>query len=600
MDMPRGLTENGSDRSSQPAAGRAPGRTGAAWLALLALAAPALQAQTVPPAVPPRVPQTAAPQPVPNAGSVLRETVPFTAPPATRPAPGALPALPQAPAAPEAGPAGPSFVLRQVRFTGNTVFDDRQLAALAAGTLGRPVRFNDLQALAARVTRFYHDAGYVLAQAVLPLQDVSAGTVELSVLEGRLGQLRIERTGKVRVAQRIIRASTAALAPGKPLRGDALERALLLLNDTPGLVSEASLEPGKDPGVFDLIVELKPAPPVNYTVDADNYGVRTTRESRAGGFVRVNSPFGIGDNLDLRLLASLGSGVGFGRLGYEAPLGVAGLRAGVSYAHLDYRLRKELAALDATGRARVLEAGLDYPLLRSRTRNAFLRGAFERKALSDRIGVLALRSDKSIRSFSFGGVFEERDARWGGGYTTAALTLHRGRLRIGSPEGLALDQGPGGLRTAGHYTRAVYQLSRLQSISDRSSVLVALAGQWTNHNLDSAEKLAAGGPQAVRAYSSAAGLGDEVHVLNAEYRWSFRPEATASVFYDHGRVVAINHDPAPGVPNQRTLRGVGVGLFWNPAPGLSLRTTLAWRASGRQEGGGDRNPRLFAQVVQSF
>jgi hemolysin activation/secretion protein len=590
----RATTENGKGKAQRPHRARrgARGRPAGTWLALLMLGAPALHAQTGAQPVP-------NPQQIPNAGSVLRETLPSTATPVTRPAPGAVPALPPAPPPPPAAD-GPAFVLRQVRFTGNTVFADQQLAPLVAGTLGRPVRFSDLQALAARVTRFYHDAGYVLAQVVLPLQDVSAGTVELSVLEGRLGRLRVERTGQVRVAERTISAGTAGLAPGQPMRGDALERAILLLNDTPGLVSEASLEPANDPGVFDMIVELRPAPSVNYTVDADNYGVRTTRESRAGGFVRVNSPFGIGDNLDLRLLASLGSGLGFGRLGYEAPLGVAGLRAGVAYAHLDYRLRKELAALDATGRARVLEAALDYPFLRSRTRNLFMRAAFERKQLTDRVGVFDLRSDKSIRSVSFGAVYEARDQYWQGGYSTAALTIHRGRLRIESPEGLALDQGPDGLHTSGHYTRAVYQLSRLQSISDRTSLLLALAGQWSNRNLDSAEKLAAGGPQGVRAYSASAGLGDEVHVLNAEYRWSFRPEAAASVFYDHGAVRAINHDPAPGVVNRRTLRGLGVGLFWNPARGLSLRSSLAWRLSGREDGGGDRNPRLFAQVVQTF
>ncbi|MET0983653.1 MAG: POTRA domain-containing protein [Telluria sp.] len=593
MTIPSGQAKDGGGeaRRAHPAARGRPARAPAAWLALLALGAlgtPALHAQTVP-----------ATRPVPGAGSVLRETVPSAPRPVTPPAPGALPALPATPP-PAAAPAGPAFVLRQVRFNGNQVFSENQLAPLVADALGRPVRLADLRALAARVTRFYHEAGYVLAQVVLPPQDVSSGTVTLSVLEGHLGRLRIERAGRLMVAERTIRAATAALTPGQPLRAAVLERALLLLNDTPGLVSEASLEPANEPGAFDLIIELKPAKPFNYTVDADNYGVRTTREVRAGGFLRVNSPFGIGDNLDLRALGSFGSGVGFGRIGYEAPLGIAGLRAGISYAHLDYHLRKELAPLDATGRARVIEAALNYPFLRSRNRNLFVRAGFDRKKLTDRIDVLALRSDKSLRSFSVGAVYEARDRYWTGGYTTAALTIHRGRLEIESPDAFALDQGPGGLRTDGHYTRAVYQVSRLQAVSDRTSVLVALAGQWANRNLDSAEKLAAGGPQAVRAYASSAGLGDEVHVLNAEYRWSFRPEATASLFYDVGRVEAINHDPQPGVANRRTLRGFGVGLFWTPLPGLSLRTSLAWRATGREPGAGDRNPRLFAQLVQTF
>lgn len=573
-------------RRPLPAVPGAGARLEPIWLAALMLAAPALHAQTPP-----------------TAGSVLRETAPRSAAPVLPPpAPLALPAVPQPPSpSPAPGAAGgPTFVLRQVSFIGNSVFSAQTLAPLVADQIGRTVGFAELQAIAARITDYYHAAGYVLTQVVLPPQDVNAGQVQLSVVEGRLGQIRIERVAEIPMPESLIRRTDAGLKRGEPLNRRELERAMLLLSDLPGLAPQSSLESGNEPGTFDLIIELKPGARSNFSVDADNYGSRATGEYRLGAFARFNSPLRHGDNLDMRLLTSSGKGLVFGRIGYETPLGAPGLRAGIAYSHLDYELGKELAPLDAHGRADVFEVSLNHPLLRSRLRNLFARVSYEHKDLNDRIGVVAQSSDKTIDSLGAGVVFEERDTRWKGGYTSAGLTAYFGKLKIGSAPDLAFDQGPGGLHTNGHATRLVYQLSRLQSVSAQTSVLVALAGQWASHNLDSAEKLAAGGPRAVRAYTSAAGLGDQVHVLNAEYRWSFRPEAAASLFYDRGWVRAIHHDPLPDTPNRTTLRGYGLNLHWNARPGLSLKASVAWRGKAREAGVSDRNPRLYAQVVNTF
>ncbi len=557
-------------------------RRDALWFAVMMMAWPALHAQTLP-----------------SAGSVLRETAPPQRPvvpptPPVLPAPAATPAVAasQAPAV--------SFVLRQVNFAGNTAFDEATLQALVADQVGQQVSFADLEALAARVTAHYRDAGYVLAQAVLPAQDVALGNVAISIVEGRLGQIRIESDGPVPVSEATVRQVLAPLQPGMPLRKNTLERAMLLLTDLPGLVPQSSLESGNEPGTFDLIAELKPGKRVNYSIDADNYGSRSTRETRVGGFVRVNSPTGRGDNLDLRILSSTGKGLAFGRIGYEMPVNHNGLRAGAAYSHLEYELIKELAALGATGQARVAEASLSMPLMRSRLDNFFGRLSFEHKALKDDLSTVNQRSSKSINSLGAGFVYEARDAAGKGGYTNFGITMYFGNLSIGSPSERAIDQAEGGLRTAGQNTRLVYQASRLQALTARTSVLVAVAGQWANSNLDSAEKISAGGSRAVRAFASSSGLGDEVHVVNAEYRWAFRPEASASIFHDTGWVSAINHAPAAGVDNAYLLRGAGVGLTWNTRSGFSLRSSLAWRLGEQREGEAERNPRLFVQVMQAF
>lgn len=495
----------------------------------------------------------------------------------------------------------PSFVLTAVEFKGNTVFLDDALQALVADKLNQPVSFADLQLLAARVTAHYRQSDYVLSRAAVPVQDVSGGRVELSIVEGRLGRVRIERINDAAVGDSAIEGVTAVLPKGRPLTQRQLERAVLLLSDLPGMVAQASLETGDEAGTYDLVIEVKAAPRYNLSVDLDNQGSPSTGQYRIGALGRINSPFGRGDNLDLRVMNSFGKGLSFGRVAYELPLGYRGLRASLAYARVQYDLGQDFAALDAYGTADVIEVGASYPVLRSRRRNLFARLTIEGKNLRDHIGAVDQASSKRMYSLGLGFVYEGRDAWLGGGYLSAGMTGHVGQLEIRSAADLALDQGPLGRRTDGRFARASYTLSRLQYLSASFSAYMALAGQWANQNLDSADKIATGGVRAVRAFSGAAGIGDEAQIVNAELRWSVNPNASLSAFYDIGRV-RLDRRPVPGEPNRRTLSGYGVGLYWTLG-GAALRASVAWpqrdtgpAASGAQE----RRPRTYAQIVKVF
>jgi hemolysin activation/secretion protein len=355
----------------------------------------------------------------PNAAQALRESAVMPAPVAPGVAPPTPPVTPVITA-----DSGPSFVLQQISFSGNTVFDDATLAALLADRIGTRVNFSELQALALRITTHYQQAGYVLAQAILPAQELTAGRVQWSIVEGKLAQVRIERLASIRVPESAITQALAPLQVGLPLRQQALERSMLLLGDLPGMTPQSALEPGIVPGTFDLIVELDAAPRVLASVDLDNYGSRATGHYRAGAVMRLVSPLSLGDNLDVRVLHTLGSGLAFGRLGYELPLGYTGLRAGLAYSRVSYELGSHLAALGASGRAEVGEFTLSYPLLRSRTRNLFLRVGIEHKTLSDDIAVVQQAARKTVRTTSAGVLYEGRDGFGGGGFFNLGLTAY--------------------------------------------------------------------------------------------------------------------------------------------------------------------------------
>jgi hemolysin activation/secretion protein len=316
---------------------------------------------------------------------------------------------------------------------------------------------------------------------------------------------------------------------------------------------------------------------------------------------RWASPFSIGDNLDGRLMTSSGGGLTFGRVAYEAPVGAAGARVGGGISRVNYSLGGDLEVLDATGTADVIDLSASLPLIRSRARNLLARTSIEHKSLTDEIRAVGLRTDKTVNDASFALLWDGRDSVFGGGWGGASLTLWLGHLSIDDAQQSALDAGPAGRRTAGGYAKFALQASRLQRITDRNNLYVAVAGQLASRNLDASEKFALGGPKAVRAYPGAEVLVDDGMLVTAEWRYSPLDELAVALFYDAARG-RVNHDPFDNEPdNVRTLRGPGVGLNWSRPGSFAANASLAWRDTAPAVSDGqDRNPRLYLQLQKSF
>ncbi|MCK7582612.1 MAG: hypothetical protein MZV65_48265 [Chromatiales bacterium] len=540
-------------------------------------------------------------QVVPNAGSALRDVAPR--PPITAPAaPAAAPLPPAAPAQPSRPAAQTAFTLRSVSFVGNTVFSSAELAALAADRIGQQVTFAELDQIRQRIADRYREAGYPLAQAVLPVQDVTAGAVEFSIVEGRLG---------ARPPHRRARGADPRPAP-RTLPGPAQERAA----DPAGRAGahsdadvrpaghrgQSALEQGEEPGTTDLMVDVGPSPRVNLLLDADNYGVRSTGEQRIGATLRVNGPLGIGDNLDLRLIDTAANGLVSRSRRLRAAAGRQGTRLGVAYGAAPLPSGQGVRRPGQLRFRRSVRDRADPSASCARAPATWSAGrVYEHKLLEDRVGAVPPRFRAEHRSR------RARPVLRGAGQRVARRLHQRrrdgaylGDVDLRSPDVLAVDQAPGGPKTDGSFTHINYQLSRLQALSARTSAYLGLAGQWASKNLVSAEKIALGGPAAVRAYPPSEGVVDEGYVVNGELRFSVTNQITVSGFYDAGWG-RILEDPLPGQgTNSATLRGYGLGLYWSAPYGFALRGSAAWRDTGPPVTAPDRLPRVYLQLTKSF
>lgn len=464
---------------------------------------------------------------------------------------------PDKPAAPSAMTpvAGVAITVTQFRFAGNTLLTAEQLAPVVAGFLNRPLDFAQLNAAAAAVAETYRAAGWVV-NAYLPQQDIKDGIVTIQIIEAVFGTLKFDGTLSKRVAPGQLEAIVAAQqGSGVSLNADALDRALLLADDLPGVTVAGSLVAGSKAGETDLVLKTADEPIIIGEAAIDNTGSRSTGENRVTANLNLTSPFGMGDLLAGNLIHTQGSD--YLRLGYTLPVGSNGWRVGLNISDLRYKLITLNPEKDK-GTSSVVGLEASYPILRSRLANLYLNLNADRKKFDNEFGG-ATTTRYTIDSASIalnGNVF---DNLGGGGANTASLTWTGG----------SRDNEVG--TTNAHFSKLRYSLSRQQVITNDLSFFAQLAGQESNDKLDSSEKFYLGGAGGVRAYPSSEGGGDSGVLTNLELRQKLPEGFLLTGFYDYGHV--RNNDAAMSY----ALKGYGLSLGWQTPVGVNLKATWAHR-----------------------
>jgi len=490
---------------------------------------------------------------------------------------------------------GPKIRVDCIRFTGQCIFSDEQLTAQISDQLGKELSLADLESIAWRITRYLRSQGYLVAAAYLPAQEVKDNTVEIAILIGQYGKISLRNHSTLNTAYG--NALLSALRSGDYIKDDALERTILLLNDTSGVKAKATLAPGEIAGTTDLIVDLGNANQLEETLTADNYGNWFTGENRITVAVNINNPSGSGDQVALGGTYA-GSGLDSQNVSYQVPIGSQGGKLGVSYERTHYLLGRDFASLGASGEAITTSLFGTYPFIRSRNGNLYGRISLDEKKLNDRQDATDFASDKRSQIVSLGLNGDKRDAD-GSGISAFALTCAIGKLRIHTPDVLETDQLSA--NTNGRFTKGTLNLLRLKQMNQRLSYTLAFTGQLASKNLDSSERLYLGGATGVRAYPQGEASGDEGYILTGELHWNLpTPKFQLVAFIDTGSI-KLNKHPWEDSGNHRTLCGAGLGAIWNWEHDASLRMDYAWKlTSDPAISAADRNGRFWLQCTQKF
>jgi hemolysin activation/secretion protein len=475
--------------------------------------------------------------------------------------------------------------VRGYRIVGNSIFDQATLIRLIAERTGT-LSLTDLQDAANELTRYYRGQGYMVARAYLPQQKIEDGIVTLAVLEGRYD--RIDTHGSARVSdERVKRTIGSAVCPsGSECQGalidrSSLERGLLVLNDTPGVHAAARLSPGVETGTSTLDLDVSRMPLISGSAALDNNGDYYTGSLRASANLWVNSLAGLGDQLSLQGVGTVIHGhLGYGALGYSVPVGYSGLRFAVRAWDMYYKLGDTYTVLDSHGIAYGGDATLSYPLIRSQSANLYGTLSYGERRFHDYAETVGLSDTRRISGRVEAGLSGDfQDALFGlPAFNTYSLAYAEGRVGL-DPTLSAADALTA--HTVGRYDKVAVTFSRLQALFSRSALYVRLLGQSSSKNLDSYEKLALGGTDAVRAYPAGDSLMDKAILYTVEWRQRLLQQLLNGplegiVFYDSASG-HTNATPWQVGPNSVTLHGAGGGLNWTLSRQLVLRSYVAFR-----------------------
>ena len=448
-----------------------------------------------------------------------------------------------------------------LQLAGNTVLSDSALLA-ASGFKPGLLTLKQLRGLAAAVAAEYHRNGYVLAQVMVPEQEIDAhgGPVKLLVLEGKFGAIRLNNASTLAndVVWNLLEGGART---GQVVSAQPLERSLLLMSDVPGVQVQSTLMPGAALGTSDLEVDVRPARLFSGSVDMDNEGNPYTGSNRVGTTLNVNNLMGRGDLLNVRAFGSVDGLLEYARIDYRQPVQQSQL--GLALTHMTYGLGGIYSDLAATGVGDIATVYWTHALLRTRKNNVMLQWALDDKHFNDQQSAAGTSSDKEVQVLSLALSGDWQDDAGLGASSGFSLTGMAGNLNLRSATAQAADYSTA--QTDGAYYKLAYSFSRMQKLSDSLGVYVGANGQLASKNLDISEKMELGGANGVRAYPEGEAYGDLGVVTSVELRWNLpRSEFYAMdpqfiAFVDVGQVV-YNKSSWTDDPNVRNLGAVGLGL----------------------------------------
>jgi hemolysin activation/secretion protein len=529
---------------------------------------------------------------------------------------GQIQQIPQAPALQQAPPefqnqqskpwtrstvASPKFLVKSLHVTGQTHFSEAELIAATDFKPDSKLDLADLQAMASKITDLYNRNGYFVAQAYLPPQDVTNGSVTIAVIEGRYDKISLDN--QTTVSDYVFNDVLDGINVGDAVVIDPLERRLLIISDIPGVEVKSTLAPGSAIGTSDLTVGVTPGPWVIGSVEADNAGNPYTGVYRLGATTDFNEPSGIGDVISARFLGSTTGDMDYGRVSYEAQ--VEDGRVGGAFTTFEYRLGRNFSRLQASGSEDIASLYGSYPLIRSYNDNLYVLLDFDYRAFQDKIDAADTVTDKHAWVAMPGLSGDHHDMFGGGGWDSYSLTASIGELDIQSPLARELDAATA--RTNGVYAKLYLSASRLQQIVGPLSLYGLVRGQIASKNLDDSEQMELGGAYGVRAYPEGEVYGDEGYIATLEARlqlprWFERLPGDTQLlgFVDTG-TVTLNTSRWNDDKNIASRSGAGVGLTWAATNNFEASVTYAWKLGNTEATSApDRFGGFWFQVVKDF
>lgn len=225
----------------------------------------------------------------------------------------------------------PCFPVRRVALRGEAAESFRWVTdALTQGedgAVGRCLGHEGVSVAASRAQRHLMAQGFVTSRVVLESQDLSGGTLSLTVLPGRIGAIRFVEGTSPRATQ----FNAVPARVGDILNVRDIEQAMENLRRVPTVEADFRIVPGTSPTESELLIQWRQAFPLRLHLSLDDSGATTTGRYQASATLSVDHWWTLNDLFYYTQGRDLGGGEPGPRgtrnasLHYSLPLGHWGL-----------------------------------------------------------------------------------------------------------------------------------------------------------------------------------------------------------------------------------------------------------------------------------
>lgn len=420
------------------------------------------------------------------------------------------------------------FMLEKINFSGNKVYSTEDLLPLYQHMMHKEITLLDLQALAQAIEKHYLENGYILTRVFIPPQEIDkSGVVKMDIVEGFIDKYLID--GPTKGVTTAIEQYLSEVLKDKPLKLTTLERALLLINDLPGIEAKAVLTPSVETQGASTVVVLINEHLWDGYATWDNRGTKYLGPQEFSVSGSLNNIFNAPGQSTIN--AKSGSETReftSYQLAYQAYIAPSGATVNSSFTQNRTHPGNDLAILDIDGISTSVAFVYSYPIIRTRRMNFSM--SLDYDYLDSRTDILSqLFTLDRLDSLRGGLNFDVQDA-WQGVNIINGQLSKGFQLFSGAPQPELLRSRFGGRKD---YTKATLSYTRIQYFNNPTSLMVSMNSQYAFDELLSPEQIGYGGPVYGSAYDPSEIVGDNGYTGKGELRYDsmFRNDLFRSLQY---------------------------------------------------------------------
>ncbi len=493
-----------------------------------------------------------------------------------------------------------------VRITDLPVLNQPEFRESMADYLGKPLTKSGLAKIVKTIVVYYRKQGRPVVDVSAPPQDITSGALQILVLEGKVGQVRVEgnRWFKSESLSHQVRVK-----PGQALDAAAIAQDIDWINRNPFRRVDLVYVKGAELGLTDLVLREVDLFPLRFYTGYDDSGTSLTENDRYllgmswgkvfGGEGQANYQFKTSpDFISFRAH----SGSFMQPLPWRHILTLFG-----SYADSKANLPDPL---DLSGYNWQMSLRYEVPLPSMDSYRHALVGGFDFKQSNNNLtfgGNTVFTAATEVAQWSLGYNASRKDAL---GESSARATV------FFSPGGFSSLDNNGAYQTSradskAHYIYGQLELNRTTKMPFDCTLVNLITLQAADANLLSSEQLGFGGYDTIRGYDQRVFNADSGYIISTELR---SPGAAIlarlprlKALADRGQLLGFidygaggNHIRLQGEKNEVKLLSVGPGLRYNVSTHVAFRLDYGWQLLNQAEAGRPYPSRAHLGLVMNF